>query len=98
MRWVAEVAGKDDKSQSRVSSFPKVGRRASLQVTIATLTVGVVSMEGRQSVALELHSIRLELHTELAAQSQRKILHVGFKLCIKTNHNWTTKAGSPAAF
>ena len=42
---------------------------------MATLTVGEVSMEGRQSVALELHSIRLELHTELAAQSQRKILH-----------------------
>ena len=76
VRWVAEVAGKGAKSQSRFSSLPEVGRRASLQVTIATLTVGVVSMEGRQSVALELHSIRLELHTELAAQSLRKIPHV----------------------
>lgn len=98
VRWVAEVAGKADKSQSRVSSLPEVGRRASLQVSVATLAVAEISMEGRQSVALELRSIRLELHTELAAQSLRKIPHRGFKLCIKSNHNWTTKAGSPAAF
>ena len=95
VRWVAEVAGKADKSQSRVSSLPEVGRRASLQVTPS---LWEISKEGCQSVALELHSIRLELHTELAAQSLRKIPHRGFKLRIKTNHNWTTKAGSPAAF
>jgi hypothetical protein len=38
---------------------------------MATLIGGEISMEGRQSVALELHSIRLELHTELTAQSLR---------------------------
>ena len=35
---------------------------------------GEISTEGRQSVTLELRSIPLELHTELAAQSPRKIL------------------------
>ena len=34
---VAEVAGKADKSQSRFSSLPEVGGRASLQASMATL-------------------------------------------------------------
>jgi hypothetical protein len=42
---------------------------------MATLAVGEISMEGCQSVAFELHSTRLELHTELAAQSLCKIPH-----------------------
>ena len=76
VRWVAE----------------KVGRRASLQMAMATLAVEEVSMEGRQSVALELHSIGSNSTRNLAAQSLRKILQGGFKL------NWTTKAASPAVF
>ena len=99
VRWVAEVASKADKSQSRFLPCPKSeGVRHCRRAWPPSLAVGEISTEGRQTVTLELRSIRLEPHAELAAQSLRKIPHRGFKLRIKTNHNWTTKAGSPAAF
>jgi hypothetical protein len=47
----------------------------SLQVSMATLAVGEVSTQGRQSVTLALRCIPRKLHTEVAAQSPRKILH-----------------------
>jgi hypothetical protein len=99
VRWVAEVAGKGAKSQSRFSSLPEVGRRASLQASMATLArCREISAGGRQTVTLELRSIRLEPHTELATQSLRKILHRVLQTLHQNDHNWTTKAGSPAAF
>jgi len=76
VRWVAEVASKADKSQSRFLPCPKSeGVRHGRRAWPPSLAVGEISTEGRQTVTLELRSIRLEPHAELAAQSLRKILH-----------------------
>src|SRR5215469_5196077 len=76
VRWVAEVASKADKSQSRFLPCPKSeGVRHCRRAWPPSLGCGG-DFDGRSpAVTLELRSIRLEPHAELAAQSLRKILH-----------------------
>src|SRR5215467_104132 len=76
VRWVEKWQAKALNLSPGFLPCPKSeGVRHCRRAWPPSLAVGEISAEGRQTVTLELRSIRLEPHTELATQSLRKILH-----------------------